>query len=297
MQANFFNFEQMSNDKEKKSFFKRLKHKYRLIIFNDHSYEEVVSVKLTKLNLISLVGSSLIFIVALVSIIIAFTQVRELIPGYPTSDVRRQIIMNALLVDSLENEIRMREQYYTSINDILSGREPRSYDRPDTTIRYEGLDFNRSEYDDLLRSQIERSGRISMDRADRSGLLEDIPPMHFIPPLRGLIINRFNSEVGHYGVDMVSEPNEPVTAVMDGTIIFANWTQETGYVIQIQHQNNFLSFYKHNAELLKEVGDVVRAGDPIAIVGDSGELTTGPHLHFELWHSGVPLNPEDYIDF
>ncbi len=287
----------MPNNKGKKSFFKRLKHKYRLIIFNDHSYEEVVSVKLTKLNLISLLGSSVIFIVAVVSLIIAFTPVRELIPGYPTSDVRRQIIMNALLLDSLENEIRMREQYYASINDILSGREPRSYDTPDTAIRYEGLDFSRSEYDELLRSQIERAGSINMDRAERGILLDDIPPMHFVPPLRGLIISRFDSELGHYGIDLVTEPNEPVNAIMDGTIIFANWTQETGYVIQIQHQNNFISLYKHNAELLREIGDVVRAGDPIAIVGDSGELTTGPHLHFELWHSGVPLNPEDYIDF
>ncbi len=288
----------MSSNIERLGFFKRLKYKYRLIIFNDHSYEEVVSVKLTKLNLISLIGSSVILIVVAVSLIIAFTPVREFIPGYPTAEVRRQIMMNALLVDSLENELRMQEQYYSSINDILSGREPRSYERPDTAMRYEGLDFSRSEYDDLLRRQIETSGRINVDGSDYSDLPDDIPAMHFVAPLEGgLITNRFDPDKGHYGVDLVAEPNEPVNAVMDGTVLLATWTREIGYVIQIQHDNNFISFYKHNEELVKSSGDEVKAGETIAIVGDSGELTTGPHLHFELWHNRVPLNPEDYIDF
>jgi len=121
--------------------------------------------------------------------------------------------------------------------------------------------------------------------------------IHFFPPIKGLIINRFSPESNHFGVDLVAEPNQSVMAVLDGTVTVATWTLETGYILQIQHANNFLSFYKHNAELLKTVGDVVRAGETIAIVGNSGELSTGPHLHFELWRNGAPLNPEDFIVF
>jgi murein DD-endopeptidase MepM/ murein hydrolase activator NlpD len=128
-------------------------------------------------------------------------------------------------------------------------------------------------------------------------LLSNPPSAHFSSPTSGLIINRFNPGQNHFGVDMVTEADQPVVAISNGTVTFANWTVDTGYVIQIQHDNNFLSLYKHNAELLKSVGDYVTTGEAIAIVGNSGELTTGPHLHFELWQNGAPLNPEAYILF
>ncbi len=288
----------MANKKNNGDFFKRLKHKYRLIIFNDHSYAEVVSVRLTKLNIFSIIGSSVIILITLVTILIAFTPVREFIPGYPDGSMRRDMIMNAVLLDSLENEIRIREQFMENLRAIISGREPRTYEyTPDTTISIDNLNFTRSYEDSVLRSQVEGEEQFNLNGSPDSLLSTDASTVHFMPPTKGLIINRFNPGQNHYGVDLVTEIDQPVVAVMNGTVTFANWTVETGYVIQIQHENNYLSLYKHNAELLKSVGEYVSAGDAIAIVGNSGELTTGPHLHFELWQNGSPLNPENYIIF
>lgn len=288
----------MAESNNKKGFFKRLKHKYRFIIYNDYSYEEVVSLRLTKLNVFSIIGTSAILLITLVTVLIAFTPIREFIPGYPDGTMRRDLIMNAILLDSLENELRIREQFLNNIRDIMAGREPRTFEyRPDTNMRIEDIQFSRSEQDSVLRAQIEGEEQFNL-LVSREMVLSGNPPVsHFLPPTKGLVINRFNPEQNHFGVDLVTEVNQPVLSVMDGTVTFANWTVETGYVIQIQHNNNYLSWYKHNAELLKRVGDYVSAGEAIAIVGNSGELTTGPHLHFELWHNGAPLNPENYILF
>lgn len=288
----------MANKKNNRGFLKSLHHKYRFIIYNDHSYEEVVSVRLTKLNIFSIIGTSAILLIALVTVLIAFTPIREFIPGYPDGSMRRDMIMNAILLDSLENELRIREQFVENIRDILAGREPRIFEyKPDTTIRIEDIRFSRSEQDSILRAQIEGEEQFNLLVSHDMALPGSVSFSHFLPPTKGLIINRFNPEQNHYGVDLVTEVNQPVLAVMNGTVTFANWTLETGYVIQIQHDNNFLSWYKHNAELLKRVGDYVNAGEAIAIVGNSGELSTGPHLHFELWQNGAPLNPENYILF
>jgi murein DD-endopeptidase MepM/ murein hydrolase activator NlpD len=127
--------------------------------------------------------------------------------------------------------------------------------------------------------------------------LPSIANIHFFTPLRGLITNKFNQKNDHLAVDVVGQQNARISSVLDGTVFFSGWTMETGYSIYIQHENNIISAYKHNAELLKEVGDKVKAGDVIAIMGNSGELTTGPHLHFELWYNGTALDPETYIDF
>ena len=282
----------------KKSFFKRLKYKYRLVILNDYSFEEVVSVRLTKMNVFSIIGTSTILLIAMVTILIAFTPIREYIPGYPDGSLRHDLIMNAVLLDSLENEIRVREQFMENLRDIIAGREPRIFEySPDTSKRIDEISFARSRQDSLLRAQIEGEEQFNIQVSQEMILAGNPIATHFLPPTKGLIINRFNPEKNHFGVDLVTDVNQPVLAVMEGTVIFANWTLETGYVIQIQHNNNFLSLYKHNAELLKRVGEYVNAGEAIAIVGNSGELTTGPHLHFELWQNGAPLNPESHILF
>ena len=282
----------------KMNFLKRLKYKYRLVILNDYSFEEVVSVRLTKMNVFSIIGSSIILLIALVTILIAFTPIREYIPGYPDGSTRRDLIINAILLDSLENEIRIREQFMENLRDIIAGREPRIFEySPDTNMRIDEISFTRSRQDSLLRAQIEGEDQFNIQVSQEMVLAGNPTTTHFLPPTKGLIINRFNPEQNHFGVDLVTDINQPVLAVKEGTVIFANWTLETGYVIQIQHNNNFLSLYKHNAELLKRVGEFVNAGEAIAIVGNSGELTTGPHLHFELWQNGSPLNPESHILF
>ncbi len=288
----------MADTNKKKGFFKRLTYKYRFIIFNDHSYEEVISVRLTKLNVFSIIGTSVVFLIVLVTVLIAFTPIREYIPGYPDGSTRRDIIMNAILLDSLENEIRIREQFLENLRDIVAGREPRSYEyTPDTNMRVDDIAFMRSAEDSILRAQIEGEEQFNLAVSREMTLAGYTPASHFYAPTNGLIINRFNPDQSHYGVDLLTEINQPVLAVMEGTVTFANWTVETGYVIQIQHPNNYLSLYKHNAELLKRVGEHVKAGDAIAIVGNTGELSTGPHLHFELWQNGSALNPENHILF
>lgn len=284
--------------KKRKSLLSGLKNRYRLSIFKDQTYEEVLTFRLTKLNLLSFVGSSIILLIALTTILIAFTPIREYIPGYPDGQLRRQIVLNALILDSFEHQIRIRDQYYSNLIDIIEGREPQSFETiADTTLRFDDIRFTKSQQDSILRAQVEGEEQFNLLLVEDRSNMNYFRAIHFFPPLKGLIVNRFAPESNHFGVDLVAEPNQPVMAVLDGTVTVATWTLETGYIIQIQHANNFLSFYKHNAELLKTVGDVVRAGETIAIVGNSGELSTGPHLHFELWRNGAPLNPEDFIVF
>jgi murein DD-endopeptidase MepM/ murein hydrolase activator NlpD len=151
--------------------------------------------------------------------------------------------------------------------------------------------------DSLLRVQIEAEGLYNLSVVDTKNDKDNLTRLHFFPPLKGVVTNPFNAKSGHLGIDVVAPPNEVIVAIADGTVTLSSWTLETGYVIQIQHQNNLISAYKHNSKLLKQSGAQVKAGEAIAIIGNSGELTTGPHLHFEMWHNGTPINPEQYIVF
>ena len=278
----------------------RLKDKYRLIIYNDNTFEEVGYVKLKGFNLLWIIGAIGFILVVLTFILIAYTSVRELIPGYPDSKLRREIVMNALKLDSLQHELEIRDKYFTNIGNIITGHDPViKVDAKNQPIETKDIKFSKSEKDSLLRKQIEDDEQFNFNTKSKptQQSSSNLSQVHFFTPLRGIVTNSFNRATNHYGTDIVSGPNDVIKAVLDGTVIMATWTIETGYVIQIQHENNLISVYKHNAELLKKAGSRVEAGEPIAIVGNSGELTTGPHLHFELWYNGRPVNPEDYIVF
>lgn len=284
--------------KKKKRIVNKLRHKYRLIIYNDDTFEEVWFLRLSRLNVFSIVGSALILLITAVIVLIAFTPLREFIPGYPDGNMHRNIINNVYKLDSLEKEIEMRDRYFASLNQIIRGGVPESYENTqDTTLRYDDIVFDRSEHDSILRQQIEQEEIYNLSVLANSSNKTDFSSIHFYPPVKGLVTNSFNPNINHFGTDIVAASNKVVVAVLDGVITMANWTLETGYVIQIQHENNIISTYKHNSELLKKVGNHVTAGEAIAIIGNSGELTSGPHLHFELWHNGTPLDPEDYIAF
>ena len=284
--------------KKRKHLVNKLRHKYRLIIYNDNTFEEVWYFRLSRLNVFSLGGMFIILFVGLITVLIAFTPLREYIPGYPDGNTRRNIILNVQKLDSLEHELAIRDRYFASLNNIIRGDVPQSFESgQDTTIRYQEIEFKRSLHDSILREQIEREEFFKLAIYDGSRKNLDFSSLYFYPPVKGLITNSFNPDLNHYGTDIVAPSNKVVVATLGGTVTMANWTLETGYVIQIQHQNNLVSIYKHNAELLKEVGNQVKPGEAIAIIGNSGELTSGPHLHFELWHNGVALNPEDYVDF
>ncbi len=284
--------------KQNRSFTNKLRDKFRLIIYNDQTFEEVWYLRLSKLNYIVLISSVILFLIAGIFALIAYTGIREMIPGYPDGNIRRTIIMNSLRLDSLENEIRIRDMYLENINAIISGEEPNNLlITSDTMIDFGTIDFSKSLEDSILRNQIEEEEQYNLAVVDNRPRASGLASVHFFAPIRGIVSGKFDATKNHFGTDIVASPDEVVKATLDGTVIMASWTVETGYVIQVQHKDNLISVYKHNAELLKKTGNVVKAGDAIAIMGNSGELTTGPHLHFEIWYNGTPVNPEDYIVF
>lgn len=287
----------MNRKEFRKKIFQMLKDHYRLIIYNDSSIQTVWSIKLTPIKVLTLGSIGAILLILFTTVIIAYTPLRENIPGYPSAKVRQQIIYNYILVDSLENEIKNRDSYFEKIKTLFQGDVPLDESStPSSGLKTYDVKFKNSNADSIFQDKLLEE-KLNLSISNNQKKLPSISNIHFFTPLRGLITNKFNTKTEHFAVDIVGSPNSRISCVLDGTVVFAGWTMSTGYSIYIQHENNLISAYKHNAELLKEVGDKVKAGDAIAIMGNSGELTTGPHLHFELWHNGTALDPETYIDF
>lgn len=285
------------NKKTKKKFTKKLLHKYRMVILNEDTFEERFSFRLTRLNVFVTVGLSVIFLVVATTILIAFTPLREYIPGYSSADLKERATNLAYVSDSLQNVIRLNDQYLASIKNALTGEfDPEQLNRdsilstPISDQEYE--EINRIKADSLLREEVEQEDKFNI-------LPSATDQMNFslFPPVKGSISDPYSIENRHYAVDIVTARNSPIKSVADGRVIFAEWTAETGYVIIIEHSYGLISAYKHNASLSKSQGDMVRAGEVIATAGNTGELTTGPHVHFELWNEGNPVDPSEYIDF
>jgi murein DD-endopeptidase MepM/ murein hydrolase activator NlpD len=282
----------------RKMWMKKLRHKYRLVFFNDNTFEEVWHLRLSLFNVLAAVGAISLFLVILVIVLMSFTSLREFIPGYPNEDMRKNIMHNAMLLDSLERKLQIRDQYFENLKALIAGDTLVAFDTTSPEGRnYKNIKFTKSIQDSLFRQQIEQQEKFNFSITGTPHSENNISEMHFFSPVKGLVTSEFNSAENHLGVDIVGSPNEVVKSTLDGTVIMASWTIETGNVIQIQHDHNIVSIYKHNANILKKVGTHVKAGEPIAIMGNSGELSTGPHLHFELWHNGKPVNPQDYIVF
>jgi murein DD-endopeptidase MepM/ murein hydrolase activator NlpD len=294
---------QDKKDKKKKSWMNRLRNKYRLVIMNDETLEERVTFRLSRLNVFVVLGTLTIILIILTSILIAFTPLREYIPGYTNVGLQKKLYDLQIKTDSIENGLEKRNRFIQNMKDVMNGKDL-STDVPlskDTLHKYNNIKLKKSPEDSLLRAEVENQGKYNLYRFGNSENVrqknESIGKVLFFVPLKGVITNEFNPSQNHYGVDIVSKQNEAIKCVLDGTVILSNWTLETGYTIAIQHQQNIVSVYKHNSALLKKEGEFVKAGDPIAIIGQTGELTTGPHLHFELWSDGNPVNPKDYINF
>jgi murein DD-endopeptidase MepM/ murein hydrolase activator NlpD len=283
------------NDQNKPSW----RDKYRFSVYNDTSFEEVWRIRLTKYNAFLLITFLVLFIISATSMLIAFTNIREFIPGYPDVLMRRNILMSAIRLDSLERELDLRDKYFANLNAIISGKQPvEIIAQRDTNKRYDAIKFTNSTEDLALRSKIEQEEKYTLTLGPRIPETTSLASLHFFPPVKGIVSGKYDIRTKHFGTDIVTSPKSPVMAALDGTVIFTGWTMETGYVIEIQHNNNLVSVYKHNSALLKEAGDLVRAGEAISVVGDSGELyTSGPHLHFEIWYKGSPLDPEKHILF
>jgi murein DD-endopeptidase MepM/ murein hydrolase activator NlpD len=284
------------NEKKKRNW----RDKYRFSVANDTTFEEVWRIRLTQYNAFLLITALVFFIIGTTTALIAFTNLREFIPGYPDITMRRNILISAIRLDSLEKELSFRDKYFENLSSIIAGNQPLSaLALRDTTRNYNKITFRNSPEDSALRAQVEKDDRFNLTLGSvGSESVTSFAGLHFFPPVKGIVSGKFDPSSSHFGTDIVTRPKSPVDAALDGTVIFTGWTRETGYVIEVQHSNNIVSVYKHNASLLKETGELVRTGEAIAIVGDSGELyTSGPHLHFEIWYKGTPLDPEKHIIF
>ena len=281
----------------------RLTDKYRLVLLNDETFEEVSSFQLTRMNVYVLVSTILVILVLVTVSAIVYTPLREYIPGYADVNMRRDVMELKLRSDSMERVLEANNLFLQNIKRVISGElGAEQVDKESTPAQppvYDSIDLDKvSPSERNLRKDLEEEQRFSVSKtASLAGKSSDVRGFHFFTPLKGYITEPFNGSEQHFGVDIVAPENEPIKATLDGIVIFANWTAETGYVMAIQHNDNLISLYKHNSVLLKEEGNYVKAGDVIAIIGNTGELSSGPHLHFELWYKGLPLNPEDYLVF
>lgn len=284
-------------NKKRDKFTKKLKNKYRVTFFNEETFQESRSFTTTKLDIFKWVTTILFALTFSIIFMIAYTPLRELIPGYPSHDLRQQATANSLAIDSLEYQINIRDKFIKNIKTIISGEIPEEPSQTlDTAIRLNQIKFKEYNHDSIFHDKImEEKYSLSMfDNEHENKRLSDI---HFFTPLHGNVSSKFKESPNHLGIDITAQKNSRISSVLDGTVVFSGWTTDSGYIIQIQHSNDLISAYKHNAELLKKTGEKVQAGEAIAILGNSGEVTTGAHLHFELWHKGVALDPQNYIDF
>lgn len=290
----------MESPDKKRKFFDKLKDRYRLVILNEDTLEDVWHAVLSRMNFMVWIGFVGVILIALGTVLVSFTPLREYIPGYPDGNIRWLYLQNAIKMDSLEKQIEIRDHYIDNIRLILKGKQTNSYiNKADSSSTIPNVTFSKTNFDSVLNKQIQEEERYNV-LASKSRFINnsfELNKLHLYCPLKGTVTNVFDAKGNHYGIDIVSNLNEPILSVLDGTVVMSGWTLEAGYVIQVQHNNNIISIYKHNSQLLKQMGDRVLAGEAIAIIGNTGELTTGPHLHFELWYNGNPLNPRDYIVF
>ena len=281
---------------KRKAFWKNFKFKYKLTITNENTLEEIVGIHVSKLNGLSVLLSAVTVIFLIASLIIAFTPLRNYLPGYMNSEVREQVVLNALRADSIQRMLERQRMYVMNIQDIISGTvkvdSVHSIDSL-TVLRSEEL-MERTQAEDDFRKQYEENERYNLTTIDNA---QAVTGLIFFRPTRGMISSAFDANKKHFGIDIAASPNESVLATLDGTVIMATYTAEMGYVIQVQHSQNLVSVYKHCGSLLKKEGDIVKAGEAIALVGNTGEKTTGPHLHFEIWNRGRALDPAKYIVF
>lgn len=277
----------------------QLRNKYRLVILNDNSFAEKFSLRLSPLSLIILFSSVTVLMTALVISLVAFTPLREYIPGYGNVNDRKDILVLNAKADSLESTLVAKDWYLNNLINVFSGKTEGKMPKPkkDSTGKFSQIDTKPSDEDKKLRNDIETNQLASTSDKVSANKLNSLSNFFFFSPINGIVTTSYNLSESHFGTDIVSKENELVKATLDGTIVFAGFTADDGYVVQIQHSHNLTSVYKHNSSVNIKVGDFVKAGEPIAIIGNTGESSKGAHLHFELWYNGFSINPQDYVVF
>ncbi|MCR5455528.1 MAG: M23 family metallopeptidase [Bacteroidales bacterium] len=270
---------------------------YRLIVYDDNNLRELTSFKITTVNIIAYTGLAVIVIAVIVGVLFVYTPINSMLPRTSEKRFRNELESMAFRIDSLESVIVDRETYFKVVSDVLSSNIDTENSQDSTEIERQKIDFARNKHDSILRTLIEEEEKRTLAAISGSDRENNLKKMMFFMPAKGTLVAKFDVSARHFGIDIATKGDEPVLATLPGTVVSASWNVETGNVIQIQHDNNLISIYKHCSVMHKKVGDKVEAGEPIAIVGNSGEYTSGPHLHFELWHDRVPVNPELYIPF
>lgn len=283
-------------EKKKKLLKKKLLHKYRLVVLNEDTFEERYAIKLNRLNVFVLVTLSSILLVGFTTILIAYTPLREYIPGYSSTSLKKKATELTYKADSLQQQLLYNNRYYASIKKVLTGDVSSSEFNRDSIIEA----AKAKDIEAVFPNKEDSLLRVKADKEDKYNLFDsETNSSNFVlfPPVNGTISEGYNLEEKHFAVDVVIPETTPVKSTADGIVIFAEWTMSTGYVIIVEHSNELISIYKHNGSITKVQGDLVKAGEVIALSGNTGELSTGPHLHFELWSKGYPIDPTNFIDF
>ena len=287
----------MANNSNKKNFWHSFTKTFRLVIMTTDSFEEKFSTKVSFLKTVMFICSFLFVALLFSFLLLSYSPLNEYVPEKTNSRLQEQLISLSLKTDSLNTLIVSREAYLKNLTGIITGSPMKSNEKINSTeknnLQSHPISLKKSKEDSLLRVYVEseENSSIYTNKNMKNNFLT------FFTPISGLIIDSFCLKTKHFGVDLVAKKGAKISSVLDGTVISSQWTAETGYVLMVQHENNYISVYKHNSVLLKDVGDFVLAGDYIAVVGNSGELSSGPHLHFELWNNGLPLNPTNFINF
>ena len=287
----------MSNTTKKPVKKKKPQQKYKVIVSNEETFEEIISLKTNNFQLFLFAFLYTIFVVILTTTIIFFTQAREYVPGYPSSDLLLSAAKITVKADSLERELALNAQFFSAIESVLRGDPNQTAQRiQDDTLTQNDLDAAQIvatiPQDSILRAYVENQDKFNLTR---NQLLID--SKSYYSPVKGVVTDGFDIEKNHFAVDVSVDIGTPVKAILAGTVLFSEWSVETGHVILLDHGENLISVYKHNSKILKSQNETVQAGEVIAFSGEEGALSSGPHLHFEIWKNGLPIDPETILSF
>ena len=287
----------MKNKKENKGFFKKLFNDYKVVVSSEDTFEEKFAFKASKINVFVLMLVYSVILISFTISVVFFTQLRELVPGYSSSDLLSRAIYLTQKTDSLERQIELNNKFYKSIEDVLSGKTDEFIERDNIPIDSSLNDRNLfsispNSEDSILRNYVDNQDKFNLTKNELV-----IENKMFFSPIKGDITQTFNFEENHFAIDIAADIGTPVKSILDGKILFSEWSVDTGHVIIVDHGDNIVSVYKHNSQSLKEQNDFVQAGEIIAYSGNQGSLSSGPHLHFELWKNGTPIDPEPLLNF
>lgn len=286
----------VKNKKENKGFFKKLFNDYKVVVSSEDTFEEKFAFKASKINVFVLMLVYSVILISFTISIVFFTQLRELVPGYSSSDLLNRAIYLTQKTDSLERQIELNNKFYKSIEDVLSGKTDEFIERDnipiDSSLNDKNLfSISPNSEDSILRNYVDSQDKFNLTINELV-----IENKMFFSPIKGDITQTFNFEENHFAIDIAADIGTPVKSILDGKILFSEWSVDTGHVIIVDHGDNIVSVYKHNSKSLKEQNDFVQAGEVIAYSGNQGSLSSGPHLHFELWKNGTPIDPEPLLN-